>query len=630
MALRRKKPEPAPAPQSLVAAAARMNVKALSWGSYTFGDINWQTELWRLYDCVPEFNAVVNWVGSACSRVRIYVAHVDEEGNIQGEVTAEEDPQIAALSANLLGGPAQRAEAIRSITISLMVVGECYVIGFARPDLATDEWIVISSNELKRYDQEIVWEQMAGMETISRPITESDIFMRIWTPHPRRRILADSPGRALAQVLREMEKLSRYLDSQLNSRLISAGVWFLPNELDFPKNPNAPEGGASLHMDLYEAAMDAVDSDGSPAPTLPLIVTGKSDVIKDIKPPLTFESVLSQQAVELRNDCRTRLAQGMHVEPEVVGGLGKTQGWVGWIVHASTIKSTIEPTMNRVSDAFVRMFLRPALEFLGKDPKRYTYAIDTAPLQVKPERFKDALAAQDKGVLSDAATRAEGDYSESQGPSVDEQAQKLAKALLLRDSNLIALPELRTLAFGKDVEIAPENLALLAQTQASPNGAPPPPAPPRTLERVSKASPPDTMPGAKVAKPVNANETITASGVPDSYKLALVGICDQVVHRALERANRKQLTREHRGKYQDIAAFELHTYLPPVTSEARARELLDDGAWTHLMATSSEFTGHDPHRLRPVLTDYCVQLLVSQTRHDPQLLVSHLQRAELL
>jgi hypothetical protein len=271
------------------------------------------------------------------------------------------------------------------------------------------------------------------------------------------------------------------------------------------------------------------------------------------------------------------------------------------------------------------------LEFLGEDPDRYTLAADTAPLQIKPERFKDALAGNKEDILSDEATRAEGNYSEAQAPSAEEKAQKLAKALLLRDSNLIALPELRTLAFGMDVDIAPESLSMLAQAnQSVPNGAPPPPAPPRTLERTSKASTPDTAPGAKPAKPVNGNENLTAAGTPDEYKLALVGICDQVVHRALERANRKQLTREYRGKYQDIAAFELHTFLPPVQSEVRALELLDDGAWTHLMAADPGYLGHDPRRLQPVLADYCVQLLLSQTRHDPKLLVGHLQRAGLL
>ena len=68
--------------RSLVASAARIKMDGLGWRTYRFGDDTWQTEAWRLYDIVGELRFVANWIGSACSRVRIYVAQVDDNGRV--------------------------------------------------------------------------------------------------------------------------------------------------------------------------------------------------------------------------------------------------------------------------------------------------------------------------------------------------------------------------------------------------------------------------------------------------------------------------------------------------------------------------------------------------------------------
>src|SRR4029079_14655502 len=78
---------PGPPTTSLVASAARIkNLEGRAWRSYRFGDDTWQVEAWRLYDIIGELRFVANWIGSACSRVRIYVAEVDDNGRVQKEV----------------------------------------------------------------------------------------------------------------------------------------------------------------------------------------------------------------------------------------------------------------------------------------------------------------------------------------------------------------------------------------------------------------------------------------------------------------------------------------------------------------------------------------------------------------
>lgn len=68
-------------PQSLVAAAIRItDLEGRGWPTYKYGDDSWQNEAWRLYDVIGELRFVANWIGSALSRVRLYVADVDKNG----------------------------------------------------------------------------------------------------------------------------------------------------------------------------------------------------------------------------------------------------------------------------------------------------------------------------------------------------------------------------------------------------------------------------------------------------------------------------------------------------------------------------------------------------------------------
>src|SRR5262245_11756986 len=88
-----------PTRKSLVASAIRTNLTDLSYNLWRFRDESWQRELWRFYDIIPEFGFAARWVGQCCSKVRIYVAKVDELGRVQSEV---KDPRINALADTLL------------------------------------------------------------------------------------------------------------------------------------------------------------------------------------------------------------------------------------------------------------------------------------------------------------------------------------------------------------------------------------------------------------------------------------------------------------------------------------------------------------------------------------------------
>jgi len=199
-------PEVSPEPEraSLVASAARIRLDGQGWRTWRFGDDSWQQEAWRLYDIIGELRFVANWIGSACSRVRLYIAEVDENGRVQQET---KNKNVAALAETLLGGPAAQAEALRMLGINLTIVGDAYVLARANGKPLDEEdavWTVVSGTELRRWGprgESIAW--VYGDRRTDKEILDPkrDLIIRIWTPHPRRNLWADSPTRGAMPML---------------------------------------------------------------------------------------------------------------------------------------------------------------------------------------------------------------------------------------------------------------------------------------------------------------------------------------------------------------------------------------------------------------------------------------------
>jgi hypothetical protein len=97
-----------------------------SWKTWRFGNTDWQTEAWRLFDLVGELTKLAGRVGDSVAQARLYVTEVDETGEEQGEVT---DAAIARLAAVPLGTGSQRDDNLRLAGTDLAVGGECWIVG---------------------------------------------------------------------------------------------------------------------------------------------------------------------------------------------------------------------------------------------------------------------------------------------------------------------------------------------------------------------------------------------------------------------------------------------------------------------------------------------------------------------
>ena len=607
--------------KSLVAAAARISLSGQkTWLNYRFGDNTWQEECWRLYDVIGELRFAASWVGSACSRVRIYVADVDKNGRVQAET---KKPKIASLADTLFGGPPAKAEALRMLGINLTVAGDAYIVGKAGDESDPDQWFVVSCSEFKRYRGQLRYEWSDGsMGTVE----DGDIIIRVWTPHPRRHIWADSPVHAAMPMLWEIERLTRYVFAQIDSRLVSAGLLPIPKEASFVDDDDEVTGAEGLTAHLMRVGSLSLKGEGTAAGAMPTVIEMPMEALGKIN-LVQFNSELSQQARELRQEAIQRFATAMDFPPEVLGGTGGTNHWSAWHIEESAVKIHIEPLMTRICDALTTAYLQPALKHLKEDPDRYIFWYDTAPLTVRPERLKDTLNMFEKGLVSAEAVRMAGDYKESEAPKEDEDLMRFTRELMLRDPNLLQSPAIRKVA-GYSEEVLPADAQVAPAAGAPGTGPPPPPAPPTGIQPTGPAPLPQGSTAEGAPPPVEGSGMVAATSVPPSVTTFVVA--NAVALRALEVAGKRLLTRNQRAAVHGVAPEALHTRIP-VSGPDHCGKLLA-GAWDHLSSLASHLGIEDADvmALRNTLDGYCTQRLLSGKEHDPKQLSIAMQERGLL
>lgn len=626
MGLRSKPPPVAePIPQSLVAAAAKVDISHTAWKAYRLRDEHWQQDAWRFYDSIGELHYIANYLGSAMSRVRLYVAEVDDLGRIGNEV--RDNPQIEALADVMFGNTAAKAEILRAIGVSFAIAGECFIVGrAARTENELDRWFVVAPNELRRGGGAMI--ARSGGEPI-RLIPNQDIVVRLWTPHPAKMELADSPTRAALQVLAELEALTRFVFSQIDSRLAGAGMLPIPNNLDFPNSDGTPGGAASLMETMQEIATASLKGSGSASALLPLLVEMPIEAMAAMKDtPITFESVLSEQAIALRTEAIKRLAMQMDVPPEILHGAAETNHWAMWYVEESTVKIHIEPMVVRVCDALNQVFLFPALKKMGLDHRKFGYWYDVAPLTVRPNRLQDTLNLYERGIVSKNAVLEAGAYNPAVAlPSEDEDGKRYLRELVLRDTSLIAFQSVRE-AIGVDVELPPPMLEQ-GGVADKPMGPPPPPANKRAVYRdtsIPMDPPSRTPPLPKQITPVAGTQASATLDLVGEPPVALVA-ADGMVRRALEVAGARLLTRAERGRWGDIARRELHTKIRVKDDETVTKVLF--GAWDDLPDAIQGLNVNEGS-MRDVLHGYCRGLLLQAIPHSREMLGLVLRHAGLI
>jgi hypothetical protein len=609
---------------ALAGATAQVDLGASSsWKTWKFGNKDWQTEGWRLYDIIPEHHFLAGRIGDSVAQARLYVTEVDDTGEETGEV---QDERIKRLAAVPLGTGSQRDDNLRLAGLDLAVGGECWIVGegaATSPEAAEGSWFVVTGSAISRTGDEIAVrrpQQRGGSKLVL--VDGQDILIRCWRPHPNDTDQADSFTRSAIVPLREIELLTKREFAELDSRLTGAGIMFLPEGVDFPRGEEDPAGLAGFMAYLQRAAAASMADQSRASAMVPIMATIPNEMMEHLDKikPLTFWSELSAEITPMKDKAIARLASSAEIPGEVLTGIGDANHWTAWLISDEGIR-WIRGYLGLIADALTRGFLRRALESMGvTNPERYAFAFDTSTLASKPNRLDEAIQLHERNLIKDEEVVKAGAFSVDQMPTVQERAVQILLGLVKTQPDLILDPAIQA-ALGlpavQSVGLPPTAAQRTDgdldddESEGAPNGGEAPDQPDADEARAITAALDRRI--ALAARPVLALPSPEAV-FNASAKLMIL--------RALELAGGRLTTpAERRGRWSDVPRHELHHHVGPITPDKARR--VTEGAWNHVAVAAADL-GVDAGELERVLSTYVLELLTRGLRHHDDMLYATL------
>src|SRR5690606_5662330 len=318
--------------------------------------------------------------------------------------------------------------------------------------------------------------------------------IRVWRPNKRYHHLADSPARAARSTMRELELVNRHIAAQYLSRLASAGVWLVPDEVVFPVREEFADAADPFMAEWIEIAAEAIRTPGTAAATVPIPIKVPAEYVDKIK-HLDFTLKIDEKIIDKRESAIKRLASQLNVPPEVLLGLGDLNHWTAWIADEPSFTVDVAPDAELICQAITTGYLQPRLKASGvKDWASWVVWYDMSELTLRPDRSDDAIALYDRLEINGAALRRETGFGESDKPGDDELKEQALK-VIIKTLPSGAGSALSTL-IGERVDITP----VAAQTPGEAAGADTPPAPePEARDAPNEGSPPDRVEQARQA-----------------------------------------------------------------------------------------------------------------------------------
>lgn len=454
------------APRPLTAAAAQIKIgdkgeAELFKSRRQSASSSWQTEAWEYYDSIGEVKYAFNLVASVVSRIRLYVAVVDDpaEAPVSVDKSSTIDPKLAAASkralARLDSAYGGQSGLLKDCALNLQVTGECYLvqvperIGSGLPE----SWDIRSVDELqvdsrgnyviqprREVGGGVPSAMSSGKGAIKLP---NDAFIgRVWKAHPRYSQESDSSLRGLLDLCAELLLLNRTFRATARSRL-NAGALYLPDGLSVAASPdpdypydeddnyneqyNPEESADDFEDQLIDAMTTPIKDEDSASAVVPLIIRGPAelgDKIKQFKFERSFDASLVQRADRVLE----RIMQGLDVPKDIVTGLANVKYSNALQIDESLYKAHIEPLMLLIADALTVVYLRPYLIANGyaeADVKRVHIWYDPSQIATRNDRATDADMGFDKMAVSyDTWRRAHG-FSDQDAPSPQELGLRL-------------------------------------------------------------------------------------------------------------------------------------------------------------------------------------------------------------
>jgi hypothetical protein len=590
-------------PRTITAAAMPMagpGVKLADRARKQAANSDWQKQGWYYYDAIGELRSPLVWIANAVSQADIHATELDPAtGTPTGP---SENPIAMQAAAQVLGGAAKRATLLKVLALCWQVPGEAWVIvrpqGAGRPD----EWIVLPPSQVKSKGTgaDAKWEYRDPKLGVDVQLDTQSRLFRIWSPHPADFIQADSAVRPALPVCREIEKTSQTLAGQLDSRLATAGVWLVADELDLPKGEH--ETTALAFMDeLLSVAETGIQQPGTPAAVVPVAFNAPAEMIA-AGSALAFvdsSTVFVQGLDDLRDKALARLANTLDMPKDIAAGTqGESNHWSAWQVEESTYKIFIEPLLQALGDALTEQWFRPALVAMGMtEEQAATYEVgwDTTKIVARPDDTENLRDLHDRLLISDEYMLAENGIPEDARPDEAEYTRRLLEKIVVGAPTLLSDPNVAQ-AMGLEVVVAPEATGASGEIEGG---------------ELEPAEPSRALPSTQGAEP-------EPEPVPDG----LTAAAELLVFDALSRAGGRLLTRENRGQFANVPKHELHTKLEFSGDDGRLLE----GSFQFVGPVAEAF-GLYEGPLRAVLKTYVRNRLYTREPHNRAVLTNMLAEA---
>lgn len=594
-------------PQSLTASArvyrpdtaARMLRKG---GNHRARSREWQAQLWDYYDIVPEYGSACDWIGNSLSKARILIY---KDGKpLDNQLTRD-------ILAGFFGGVEGQAEMLRLFGVNFSVAGEAWIIGEPGKGGSADQWRIIAATE-------VTGEDSFGMRHLvieGERADENVLPIRIWKAHPRRSEEANSPSRRLLSTLAQIVKLSQVIDAQADSRLISAGVLFVPSEIEMPamtmtitdndgtERTETAESGQALYQLLVENASIAIEKRDSAAAQVPIVISAPGEYLEKVN-HVEFWSGFDEYVKELRDEAIRRIGVGMDMPPEIISGTADMNHWGAWQLEEAAIKSYLEPLLEIVVASLSKGYLHPYLEAIGiADFASYRFFADTSQMRMRPNRSKESVELWDRGVLSTRTMLIENGFDPESDIMPDDEK---IMWLLQKVGSGSTTPELVAQALQQLRVPIDAGAVAAAETQEA--------RPTRSLEQHPHR-------GAPNPDESEAEAAVVASGGAQPFVVdGLVMAAEQMVLRALERAGNRLKNRIGQQGGGAVSAVDLYMSMSDL-SRSECEKLLED-AWTTLDRFS--YPGCRNEALGAALQSYTMMLLRRQAPMSRASLARHL------
>lgn len=460
--------------QSLMASAQRLTKERVK--GQRLGVRDWQSDAWDMFDLVGEEHFLVTMLAGRLAQARLYVGKIGDDVT-QPPIREESGPAFDAFEQF---APGNRSQLLNRMAISLSIAGELWLAGVprsmltkgeedaeqgpARPrllglppeglpdetDLSDLEWHVVSVSEISSQGGKVQLKIGAAMGEVLE-VDPSEVFLvRVWRPHPRHVWEADSPARASLPVLHELVSLTMNISAQIDSRLAGAGIFLVPSSAARAVRTSSGLGPDDVSDPfteaLIEAMMTAIRDRASASAVVPLVITVPDESIPNFR-HISFSTPLDGTSSRLRDESIRRLALGQDAPPELLLGTGGMSHWGSWLIREDVVTTHLEPPLALICDALTTQYLRPVLEATGMDDdeiSQYAVWYDVSHLITRPNRFTDAQALYEKGVISAQAYRDAGNFTDGEAPEEEGLPMPVRMALDMVQENpgLIASPGL--------------------------------------------------------------------------------------------------------------------------------------------------------------------------------------------